>query len=66
VALVVASAALPAPWNLISPARSLQLIDRGIGPAFVLAVLGYLLIAAVATMLVRSRLDTIRRDAIAN
>ncbi|HET6780875.1 MAG TPA: hypothetical protein VFH67_02140 [bacterium] len=65
-ALVIASAALPAPWNLISPARSLQLIDRGIGPAMVLVVLGYLLIAAIAAMLVRSRLDVIRRDALAS
>jgi len=66
VVLIIASAALPAPWNLISPVRSLQLMERGIGSIVVLVALGYLLIAAVATALVRSRIDAIRREAASN
>lgn len=66
VALIIAPAALPAPWNIISPVRLLQRMERGPEPVVVVVALAYLLLAAVVTILVRARVDVIRRDALAS
>jgi len=63
VVLIIASAALPAPWNAISPVRLLQLMERGDEPVVLLTASGYLLIATLATAMVRKRIDAIRREA---
>lgn len=63
VVLIIASAALPGPWNVISPVRLLQLMERGDEPVVLLTISGYLLIATLATAMVRTRIDAIRREA---
>jgi len=65
-ALIIVPSALPAPWNAVSPVRLLQVMDRGYEPAVLLTAFGYLLVAAAATALLRSRIDVIRRDALAS
>lgn len=60
----IGAAALPEPWDLVSPVRAVVAAARGGLTSPVWAVIGaYLLITALAAWLVRRRIDRIRREA---
>ncbi len=62
--LIVGAAALPEPWNVISPVRAVAAVVRlGWHPAPVLVSLGYVLIALGGNWALQMRVEVIRRDA---
>ncbi len=63
-AAIVGVAALPEPWNTVSPVRAVAAAVRfGAPPALVLVSAGYVLVAVVASWAIRGRVEVIRRDA---
>lgn len=63
-AVIVGAAALPAPWDLISPVRTLAIAVReGLRPEVVFLSLGYILVAVVSGWGIRLRVEAIRRQA---
>lgn len=63
-ALVVGGTALPPPWNLISPVRGIAVAVRtGLDFGVLLAAAGYLMMAVVAAVAIRYRVEAIRREA---
>ncbi len=63
-ALIVGATALPPPWDLISPVRSVILAVRdGLRPPVLVVILSYLGVAVVAGAGVARRVDAIRSEA---
>ncbi len=62
--LVVAAAALPEPWNTISPVRAIVVAVRGGAPAaLTMTVLGYALLTLASIWALRRRVEVIRQHA---
>lgn len=63
-AAFVGAAALPEPWDLISPVRTVIAASRdGLTPPVWAAIAAYLLMTAVSGGMVQRRIERIRRDA---
>lgn len=63
-AVVVGATALPPPWDLISPVRSIILAVReGLRPPVLIVISSYLVVAALAGAAVARRVDAIRAEA---
>ncbi len=62
--LIVVAAALPEPWNAVSPVRAVAAVVReGAQSAPVLASGGYALVAVIVIRAIRERVEVIRRNA---